>query len=74
MPILCNIPLPDGDGSEGVQDVPEDELSPESYRFAGYRLAPDLDGNIHKVCGPLSQPAFWAWRATRNVNIDMRSP
>lgn len=74
MPIICNVPLPDGEGSEGAQDVPEEEPSPEAYRFTGYRLVTDLDGNIHKTYGPLSQPAFWAWRATRNVNVDMRSP
>jgi len=72
MPIICNVPLPNG--SEGVPNSPEDEPTPESYRFAGYRLVTDLDGNIHKICGPLSQPAFWAWRAIRTVNIDMRSP
>jgi len=47
-----------------------------NYRFSGYHLTYDTDGNILRNYGKnfMAQPAVWSRRATSEANFDLRAP
>jgi hypothetical protein len=73
MPIITGLPKPIpvviSEPLEG-KDFP----IPGSYRFSGYSLRLDDDGNVIKVVPTMSQPAFWSNKAVSIVLMDARNP
>jgi hypothetical protein len=75
MPIICNVPLPDLTAHHQEPIVDSDHGVPTGDpRFSGYPVNLDENGNIVQPTLPMTQPAFWATRATSIGYLDARSP
>jgi hypothetical protein len=74
MPINCNVTVPseEVDPVEALRAYLLAGGKLPGYRFTGYTLNVDSDGNIHFNRPYSSQPAFWAYRAISYSNTDMR--
>jgi hypothetical protein len=64
------------DDSFGRDTPPEQlELTPEQYRFSGYKLIYDSEGNIIRILKPKGdQPQIWWQRAVREGGCEFRNP
>lgn len=77
MPIICNVPLPEDE----VEEYDEEKGSPcgeilttRPYRFSGYHIVRDTDGNILFSRRHSSQPAYWSFRAIAIHRMDAKAP
>ena len=65
MPINTNVPIPE-DSEPPEQDSGKDiPMSSNDYRFTGYTIRRDDEGNILESRPHSSQPLFWTYRALR---------